>query len=155
MGVHFGPLMLGIIGENQRMSCDVISAAVNLSSRIENLTKHYGTPLLISEAVHSQTPEFLARAIDNVRVAGTATSLWLYEVLGFEGSAPKESRQLVESFAAARTLYSQGDFMEALDAFRESPLDKDPPSIVFKDRCVQLLREEPSKWKDLWIFKHK
>lgn len=41
--------MLGILGEDQRMTCDVISSAVNLSSRLEDLTKFYKCDIIMSE----------------------------------------------------------------------------------------------------------
>ena len=41
--------MLGTIGEKERMESTVISDAVNLASRMENLTKTYNTPILIIE----------------------------------------------------------------------------------------------------------
>lgn len=41
--------MLGILGEDQRMTCDVISSAVNLSSRLEDLTKFYKCNAIMSE----------------------------------------------------------------------------------------------------------
>ncbi len=48
VGVHRGPLMLGTIGENQRMDSTVISDTVNAASRLEGLTKKFGCDILIS-----------------------------------------------------------------------------------------------------------
>ena len=47
-------LMLGTIGEKNRMDGTVISDAVNLASRIESLTKEYHVGLLISQYTYEQ-----------------------------------------------------------------------------------------------------
>src|SRR6202020_373063 len=46
IGLHRGKLMLGIIGVENRLQGSVVSDAVNLASRIESLTKLYGSALL-------------------------------------------------------------------------------------------------------------
>src|ERR1700722_4014378 len=54
IGLNTGSLMLGTIGEKNRMDGTVISDAVNLASRIESLTKEYHVGLLISQYTYEQ-----------------------------------------------------------------------------------------------------
>ena len=49
VGVHYGEIVSGAIGDEQRLEYSVVGHAVNVCSRIERLTKKYGSPLLVSE----------------------------------------------------------------------------------------------------------
>lgn len=48
VGIHYGKLMLGIIGNESRLEGTVISDTVNIASRIESLTKVFSSHILIS-----------------------------------------------------------------------------------------------------------
>ena len=49
IGINTGKMMLGTLGESNRMEGSVISDAVNIASRLESLTKVYKSDILISE----------------------------------------------------------------------------------------------------------
>ena len=51
VGIHCGVMMLGTIGETERMDSTVISDAVNIASRLEGLTKEAGVGIIISQDV--------------------------------------------------------------------------------------------------------
>lgn len=54
VGVHAGKLMLGTVGEVQRIDTTVIADAVNVASRVEGLTKTYGVGIVVTDdLVHS------------------------------------------------------------------------------------------------------
>ncbi|MDM8565302.1 response regulator [Candidatus Halobeggiatoa sp. HSG11] len=83
IGIHTGPLMLGTIGGQNRMDSTVISDAVNIAARIENLTKTYHTPLLISEASYlelSTKTKYSIQKLDRVKVKGKSKYVNIFEI---------------------------------------------------------------------------
>lgn len=54
IGIHYGMLMIGTIGEEMRMDSTVISDTVNIAARLESLTKELQTDILISEEMKKQ-----------------------------------------------------------------------------------------------------
>jgi len=90
IGVHTGMLMLGTVGGKSRMDGTVISDAVNVASRVEGLTKTYGTPLLITEQTYQrleQVTRYKIRVIDQVQVKGKSQLVTVYEV--FDADLPE------------------------------------------------------------------
>jgi class 3 adenylate cyclase/CHASE2 domain-containing sensor protein len=51
IGVHCGPAVVGNMGSQERMHYTAIGDTVNLASRVESATRHYHTPLLVTEEV--------------------------------------------------------------------------------------------------------
>lgn len=86
IGVHYGPMILGIVGYAERLSGTVMSDAVNLASRLESLTKQYSSSIIVSEDVlqhmsPSESKEFTTRMLDSVRVKGRNALVTIYEIV--------------------------------------------------------------------------
>lgn len=84
IGLHSGMLMLGTIGESERMEGTVISDAVNTAARMEGLTKLYGTTLILSEQTLARLDDpdkYPMRYLGQVRVKGKTHITGIYEVL--------------------------------------------------------------------------
>ena len=93
IGVHTGMAMIGIVGESERLSGTVISETVNLSSRLETLTKQYKTGMLVSKDTVDRLadPDSLGlRYLGLIQVAGVNEVKAVYEVLD---CLPEEERQ--------------------------------------------------------------
>lgn len=141
IGLNTGPLMLGTIGERDRMDCTVISDAVNLAARVEQLTKIYNISPLISQATYERLADRHAHAIrpiDIVTVKGKSRPVTIYEV--FERAPPAEreakerTRELLLSGVAA---LDAGDKAAARRCFDEALalVPDDPAATHLLKKC--------------------
>ncbi|MCR5122846.1 MAG: HAMP domain-containing protein [Ruminococcus sp.] len=95
IGIHSGMARIGIVGESERLSGTVISDTVNLSSRLETLTKQYKTAMLISKDTvdRMSDPDSLGlRYLGIVQVAGVNEVKAVYEVLDCLPDEEKDRR---------------------------------------------------------------
>lgn len=89
IGAHAGRLMLGTIGEAQRMDGTVISDAVNVTSRLEGVSKEYGLCIAASERIVADLPDptlFRMRFIGKVKVKGKLEPVSVFDI--YEGDLP-------------------------------------------------------------------
>lgn len=56
VGLHFGSLRLGIVGEHQRRQGDIFADAVNVANRISGLCKEFASTVIVSEAFLTDLP---------------------------------------------------------------------------------------------------
>ena len=145
IGVNTGYLMLGTLGDSARMESTVISDAVNLSSRLQGLTKIYGTPLLISEFTYqnlSDSSRFSTRFIDRVAVKGKAEPVTILEILDPEPQLEQQKKlSTTEIYTNGWTAYQKKDYRTALKLF-EKCLHQNPDDSVprfYIDKCRQQL----------------
>jgi len=88
-GIHTGSMMLGTIGHDHRLETTVISDAVNTAARVEGLTKHYDTSMIMTEETLKKLEnkeQFHYRFLDKVQVKGKSKILSVYQLL------PKEEK---------------------------------------------------------------
>ncbi|MGK5091474.1 adenylate/guanylate cyclase domain-containing protein [Deltaproteobacteria bacterium TL4] len=153
IGINTGALMIGTIGEQNRMEGTVISDAVNLAARMEGMTKHYGASLLISDHTFfklKNPSDFSMRMIDQVKVKGKSEPVSVWEVLDGEKPKFKDAKMATEKiFSNAVSHYHQQQIQESHALFQEclahNPNDK--AALIYLERCQHYLdHESKSDW---------
>ena len=146
IGIHSGMSMLGIIGENERLSSTVISDTVNLASRLESLTKQYNTGMIISKDTLdrlSDSEKYHLRFLGMVQVAGVNEVKALYEVLDCLCEGERDARLSTKDvFENGVKKFHLGNCRDALTCFRSvgeaNPNDKCIDKYVsLAEECLQ------------------
>jgi adenylate cyclase len=82
IGLNSGPCYVGNIGSDRRLNYSLIGDTVNLTSRIEGLTKYYGVTIAMGHDIAARLTDFAAIELDVVRVVGRDTPEHVYALLG-------------------------------------------------------------------------
>src|SRR6187399_221802 len=105
IGMHTGPLIMGITGDEFRLDAATISDTVNTAARIESLTKYYRAPLLLSGETlrHLEAPElFHLRQLGRVQLKGKHNLLSIVECVdGYPINELDKKVQTLSHFNAA------------------------------------------------------
>ncbi len=162
IGLHTGPMMIGIIGEEQRMQSTVISDAVNMAARLEGLTKRYGVSLIISDDTMSKIDDpsnYNFRCIDNVQLKGRVEGTQVYEI--FDGDNEAEASKKMDTkapFEEGLFLYYDKRFAEASVQFN-NVLQANPNDLAAKiyiERSAKYMVEGvPADWDGVTVLREK
>jgi adenylate cyclase len=154
IGINTGPMTVGDMGSTVRKAYTVMGDSVNIASRLESLTRHYGVDVIVGEDTRRQIDGIEFRELDRVRVKGRQAPVAIYEPLA----------------AAATRIDDLSQWAEALDHFRARRWDeaqagigalstRDPACALYAlylDRIARFRREPPADdWQGVTTFASK
>jgi adenylate cyclase len=93
VGVNTGNVRVGDMGSQVRRAYTVMGDAVNVASRLEGRTKHYGVGILVGESTRKAVKDVIFREVDRVKVKGKEEALTIYEPVAPESVADKDMHE--------------------------------------------------------------
>jgi adenylate cyclase len=158
VGINCGQMSVGNMGSSFRMAYTVLGDAVNLGSRLEGLTKQYGVPIIVSESVRQQAPDFLYRELDRVRVKGKQEPITIYEPLERLDAGEGDQLEQLQIWRDALTHYRQYAWPAARELIARLA-ENSPETLLYKIYLQRidgfLITPPPDDWDGVYTHANK
>jgi adenylate cyclase len=135
IGIGHGDAIAGRIGSDEQIKVGVFGPVVNLASRLENLTKVVGAPILVDGPTAADIADVFSpsegtcRRVTRMRPPGMDAAVEVFALTSAQGD-PLLSNADLANFERAGRAVEAGDWAEARHLLQGLPLDDGPANFL-------------------------
>ncbi len=129
IGVSTGAATVGTFGSEYRMDYTVIGDTVNVARRLEEQTRKYHVPVIVSDKTADELPDMLFRELDTVVVKGRQQAVTMLQPMGSIKSADEALLDNLELHRQAMAASKAGDWALAKKLFGELQVSWGPTNM--------------------------
>ncbi len=119
IGVSTGLATVGTFGSEYRMDYTVIGDSVNVARRLEEQTRKYHVPVIVSDKTADALPDMIFRELDTVVVKGRTQSVTMFQPMGLKSRADETLLENLELHRQAMAASKARDWPLAKKLFGE------------------------------------